>query len=307
MRFGAHLPLIGFSGPAWETIPSYVDAARDLGFSAIAANDHLVFQRPWLDGLIALASVIGASGSMDLATTVALPVVRGPIAMAKAAAAIDILSGGRLHLGVGPGSSARDYDGVGLPYEERWPRFDESLKVLRSHLANDKSEFNGSFYSAVPSLEPRPGRPVPIWIGSWGSDAGLRRVVRYGDGWLASAYNTTPELLTDGRRKLDALLEKSGKDPATFPCALSTMWTYVTKDRGKEETMLTDLAKMLNRPVGDIAAKVLIGPPDECAAKLSAYAAAGVDRVFIWPLADEVSQLQAFARNVASGVEPATK
>ena len=109
MRFGAHLPLIDFDGTPFtpSTLPSYVDAARDSGFYAISANDHLVFQRPWLDGIVALSSVVERSGDLTLATTVALPVIRGPVALAKAAAALQILSGDRFVLGVGPGSSAR--------------------------------------------------------------------------------------------------------------------------------------------------------------------------------------------------------
>ena len=69
---------------------------------------------------------------MTLATTVALPVVRGPVALAKGLAAIDLLSGGRLVVGVGPGSSARDYAVVGVPFEERWKRLDEAVQALRA-------------------------------------------------------------------------------------------------------------------------------------------------------------------------------
>src|SRR3712207_5630517 len=82
-----------------------VDTARDCGFAAVSANDHFVFQTPWLDGLTALASMIERSGEMTLATTVSLAVVRGPVALAKALAAIDVLSEGRLIAAVGPGSS----------------------------------------------------------------------------------------------------------------------------------------------------------------------------------------------------------
>src|ERR671919_1860139 len=97
-----------------------VDAARDCGFAAVSVNDHFVFQTPWLDGPTALASVIGRSGEMALATTVSLAVLRGPVPLAKALAAIDLLSGGRLVAAVGPGSSPRDYEAVGPHFEERW-------------------------------------------------------------------------------------------------------------------------------------------------------------------------------------------
>src|SRR5215204_4785457 len=228
MRFGAHLPQIDFDGTGHDVaaLGPYVDAARHLGYGAITANDHLVFQRPWLDGLVALASVLDRAGDLTVATTVALPVVRGPVVLARTAAALNLLSGGRLVLGVAPGSSARDYAAVGVPFEERWSRFDAALTVLREELE---------------------GRSVPIWVGSWGSVAGLRRVARLGDGWLASAYNTTPERLATGRTTLDSVLLSAGREPSGFPLALATMWTYVTDNRAEAEAKLGQLAAMLDR------------------------------------------------------------
>ena len=91
MKFGAHLPLMDFGGHPYTLahLASYARRAAALGFDTLAANDHLVFASPWLDGPTALASVIGDSGSMTLATTVSLPVVRGPVPLTKAITAID--------------------------------------------------------------------------------------------------------------------------------------------------------------------------------------------------------------------------
>jgi len=295
--------LIDFDGRGWRPgeLASYTDRARELGYGSISANDHFVFQSPWLDGIVALASVLDRSGDMQLATTVSLPVIRGPAALAKAAAALDILSGGRLVLGVGPGSSQRDYQSVGLSFDERWPRLDESIHVLRTHLTTGAPSFQGRFYCANPELEPRPMRAdgPPIWIGSWGSDAGLRRVARLADGWLASAYNLSPAQANTARAKLGNELAKRGKRLDGFPCALATMWTYVTEDRRTGETHLGALAQMLNRPAIELRGRVLVGPAEDCAATLRAYADAGIDHVFIWPLADAQEQLERVMRDVA--------
>ena len=134
MDYGVHLPLIGFGErpPSLRHLLEYAEAAERLRFAALSVNDHLLFSRPWLDGPAALSSVLSATGQMDLMTTVALPVVRGPVALAKSMAAIDILSGGRLIVGAGPGSSARDYAAVGLPFEERFKRLDEAVETLRA-------------------------------------------------------------------------------------------------------------------------------------------------------------------------------
>ena len=284
MRFGAHLPQIDFDGTGHDVaaLGPYVDAARDLGYSAITANDHLVFQRPWLDGLVALSSVLDRAGDLTVATTVALPVVRGPVVLARTATALNLLSAGRLVLGVAPGSSARDYAAVGVPFEERWSRFDVALTILRTELE---------------------GASVPIWVGSWGSAAGLRRVARLGDGWLASAYNTTPDRLAAGRTTLDAALLSAGREPASFPLALATMWTYVTDDRVAAEAKLGALASMLDRDPAVLARQVLIGSADHCAAILGSYADVGVETVFLWPVADPVGQLHRFAEQVVPRVK----
>src|SRR3982750_852837 len=111
MELAAHLPLVEFAGEGQSLarIAGAVDAARRCGFAAVSANDHFLFQAPWLDGPTALAAAIERSGDMELATTIALVSLRGPVALAKTLAALDVLSGGRVVAGVGPGSSERDY------------------------------------------------------------------------------------------------------------------------------------------------------------------------------------------------------
>jgi alkanesulfonate monooxygenase SsuD/methylene tetrahydromethanopterin reductase-like flavin-dependent oxidoreductase (luciferase family) len=302
MRYGAHLPLIDLDGTGWrpDALASYAAAARRFGYAAVTANDHLVFPRPWMDAVVALAGVVEASGDLHLATTIALPVVRGPAALAKAAAALDIVSGRRLVLGVGAGSSPRDYDAVGVPFDERWPRFEESVRVLRAYLTPDAPPFHGRFYSTVDGMRPYPGGRdgPPIWLASWGSPAGLRRVARLGDGWIASAYNTTPDRVALARETLAAELARTGRTVDRFPCSLATMWTYVTGDPDEREAHLRVLGAMLNRPVDALAGRLLVGSAEQCASLVRSYAAAGVDRLFIWPLADAEGQLERFMAEV---------
>jgi probable F420-dependent oxidoreductase len=286
-----------------ERLCAYVRKAEELGFKAVSTNDHLIHSRPWLDAPIALAAVLSHTGKMAVGTSVALPVVRGPVQLAKALAAIDILSNGRLFVGVGPGSSARDYEIMDIDYEERWKRFDEAVQVLRALWSADGSQFAGRFYSTAGiDLDPKPlQRPSPpIWIGSWGSDAGLRRVARLGDGWLASAYNTTPDEFRVGLEKLRDQLTNIGKDLESFPNALVTMFMYITADRAEAERALTEtIGALLNRPVDQLRERLLVGSPQICAEKLAAYRAAGVQRVFLWPVSDELNQLAIFREKVA--------
>jgi probable F420-dependent oxidoreductase len=308
--FGAHLPQIALDmRQPWtlQRLLQYAQTAENVGFQALAANDHLVFARPWLDGPTALAAVLTRTGRMTLATTVALPVLRGPVALAKSLAAIDLLSGGRLVVGLGPGSSARDYAAVGVPFEERWKRLDEAVRALRALWRDEGPPFIGDFYSTEGvTLEPLPAqRPgPPIWIGSWGSQAGLRRVARLGDGWLASAYNTTPEAFAAARSTLADHLHAAGRDPNRFPNAIATMFFYVTEERAAAERIIRDvLSPMLKRPEGDLRQRLLVGSAEGCAQKLAAYRAAGAQRIYLWPVEDELRQLATFQERVARLVD----
>jgi alkanesulfonate monooxygenase SsuD/methylene tetrahydromethanopterin reductase-like flavin-dependent oxidoreductase (luciferase family) len=294
-----HLPLMDFGGQRFgvEHLVEYVETATSLGFDAVAVNDHMVFGVPWLDGPTALASVVSCSGEAQLFTTVANPVVRGPVALAKVLAGLDVLSGGRVVAGLGPGSSERDYASVGIAYVERWPRFDESVKAIRALLRGES--FGGRFYEITGPLEPLPARPdgPPVWIGSWGSDVGLRRALRLGDGWLASAYNTTPERFADGWNRLHQSLQDSGRDPSGFENGLATMWFHIDNTQASN-VLESVLAPAVHRPVDELRERLPFGSADVVADKLIAFRDAGVKRVFLWPIADELEQLTRFAAEV---------
>jgi alkanesulfonate monooxygenase SsuD/methylene tetrahydromethanopterin reductase-like flavin-dependent oxidoreductase (luciferase family) len=304
MEIGAHLPLMDFGDHPFtlDHLIRYSETAARLGFVAVAANDHLTFAVPWLDGSTALAAVLAHSGEMSLVTTVALPVVRGPVPLVKSLGAIDRLSGGRLIVGVGPGSSERDYAAVGINFDERWARIDEAVKTMRALWRRDGSSFTGRFYSTDGvALEPGPTSEdgPPVWIGSWGSPAGLRRVARLGDGWLASGYNTTPTLFAEAWAALGDLLIQEGKDPLVFPNALATMWCYITEDAAEAARILEErVAPAVHRPMDLLRDRLAVGPAERFAQQLNAFAAAGVQRVLIWPVADETYQLERFAAEV---------
>jgi alkanesulfonate monooxygenase SsuD/methylene tetrahydromethanopterin reductase-like flavin-dependent oxidoreductase (luciferase family) len=307
MEYGTHLPLIDF-GDGSVTLPrlqKYATVARDLGFRCLAANDHLIFPKPWLDGPTMLAAVLTESGDMTLATTVALPAVRGPFAFARATAALDLLSGGRLLVAVGPGSSPLDYHAAGIPFEERWKRLEESVQVLRALWNPGGPSFSGLFYSTQGAvLLPAPAQPggPPIWIGSWGSPLGLRRVARFADGWLASAYNTTPERFAQALAKLREALASEGKDADAFPNGLGTAWTFISDDADEAERVLRDVvAALVRRPPDELRGSILVGTREQCRDRLRAYRDAGVQRLLIWPVRDDLRQLEVFMQ-VAEGV-----
>lgn len=187
-----------------------------------------------------------------------------------------MLTDGRVVAAVGPGSSEKDYEAVGVPFADRWKRFEQAVTALRELVGPDSS------------LKPRSRQPggIPIWIGSWGSEAGLRRVARLADGWLASAYNTTPERFATARAAL----------PEGFPNGLSTMWAWVTESSKEADRVLKDvLAPLLRRDPEDLRAQVCVGSVEHCAELMSRYAEAGCERVYVWPLGDEPRQIELIA------------
>ncbi len=305
---GVHLPLLDFGGNSFtlEHLLGYTETAVGLGFDALAVNDHLVFGAPWLDGPTALAAVLASSGTMTLATTVALPVVRGPVPLAKTLAAIDRLSGGRLLVAVGPGSSEHDYAAVGVDFTERWTRLDEAVVALRALLRPGSEPHVGRWYSTAGiELLPAPVQPAgpPIWLGSWGSDAGLRRVARLADGWLASAYNITPAEFARARARLaeHAVATQRGVDE--LPNALATMWCFITEHREEADAILRErVMPVVHRPEAVLRERLAIGGADAVIDKLAEFRDAGLQRVYIWPIHDERRQLELFAEHVMPSI-----
>jgi alkanesulfonate monooxygenase SsuD/methylene tetrahydromethanopterin reductase-like flavin-dependent oxidoreductase (luciferase family) len=300
MEVGIHLPQLDLRGEglSLRRLTDAVDAAVELGISAVSVNDHLLYPRPWLDGPTALAAVVERSGDLTLLTSVALPTVRGPLPVAKALAALDVLSSGRVVAGLGPGSSAADHAAVGVPFEERWRRFDEAVPLLRAVLRGEPAPA-GTFYPVPPAPVAPVPHDVPLWIGSWGSAAGLRRVARLGDGWLASAYSTDPDLFAAHLDRLGAELESAGRPSAGFPHALVTMWTWITPSWAEAERVIADVvAPMVRRDPDVLRGRICVGSASMCADLLSRYVLAGCRRIHFWPLGDERRQLELIVTEV---------
>ncbi len=201
---GAHLPLIDFGdGPlSAADLMSYARCCVDLDYAALAANDHLVFPRPWIDGLTALAAVAGNSGALTLATTVALPVVRGPALLAKALASLDVLSEGRVVAAVArahrrsttrPSDSTSTNAGVASTRRSRYARPVARRTLRRALLLHARHHDD---------TETEPARRATDLAGELGLSAGLRRVADLADGWLASAYHTTPSSFAAAKIRL---------------------------------------------------------------------------------------------------------
>ena len=301
MELGVHLPLMQFGEEALSRrrLEATVDAARDCGFAAVSANDHLIFRTPWLDGPTALASVIERSGEMELATTISLPSLRGPVQLAKALAAIDVLSEGRLIAGLGPGSSERDYRLLGIPFEERWPRFDEAVAVLRALLQGEPMPERPRFYPVPPDVELAPG---PRRTASrCGSAAGARA-----PGWPASRGWVTagsPPPTTRRRRVSPKPVRRSRERSRSGGGTRTASRTRSRRcGRGSRRTGRRAIAcspTSWRRCCGEIptrsARRSASVPPGTAPSSWRATPRPAAERVYVWPLGDEARQIELIA------------
>ncbi len=303
VEFGVHIPVIVSDDnvPSLKELVDYGVAAERLGYSAITTSDHIVARGPWLDGPTILAAIAGATERIKLATAILLPALRHPATIAQSFGTLDRLSGERVILGVSGGVLRDEFDLLDVPWGERWQRLDEAIDVMRLLWSDDAPHFRGRFYhvdGVGPKPRPRRDGP-PIWIGSWGSEIGLRRVARRGDGWIASGFNITPDQFKTSWDRLRRERAKLGDDTTTLDNALASVFVYVTKDQREARRVANEvLGPALNRDPDELLRLALMGSAEMCAERLRQYIDAGVHHVWIWPATDFTSQIQRFAEDV---------
>ncbi|MDQ3851278.1 MAG: LLM class flavin-dependent oxidoreductase [Thermoproteota archaeon] len=312
IKFGVHLPVMGLDDKEHtkEQIILLAQYAEALGYDSLSVNDHIVFHTRWLDAIGTLSAVAAATTRILIGTSILNIVVRNPVVCAKALAAIDILSSGRLFAGVGPGSHRGDYDACGIDFSERWPRFSEALEILVKLLNNDNSsrpfDYNGQYYTLKDILlTPKPVQKPhpPIYVGSWGSDVGLKRVAKYSNGWMASAYNITPAKFKEKWNFLLAYRKSLGKEKEEelFDNSVMSMFGYIHDDKNKVRKIVKEiLSPALRRPAEDLEHMLLFGSLDECLRKIRNFVDAGVKRIHFWPVQDYEDQISIFKNGIIS-------
>jgi len=192
MKFGIHIPQIGRkAGP--DAVSDAARQAEDLGFDSIWVNDHLAIpadapyppSASFYEPLITLTWAAAATRRVALGTSVLVLPLRHPVHMAKEIATLDLLSGGRVILGAGVGWLEGEFSALGVPYDDRGARTDESIDILRACWSQDPVNHSSAVVAAaldgVRTL-PQPGRAIPIWVGG-NSRRALQRAVAKGDGW----------------------------------------------------------------------------------------------------------------------------
>ena len=290
--------------PDIDAIYAYASRAEALGFESLWAWDHVLLgvepSFPILDSITTLSAVAARSRTIKLGTGVLVLPLRNPVVAAKALGSLDVISKGRLVLGVAAGWYAREFDAVGVPFKQRGKLFERNLDILMKLWTQDRvtlkvDELNLREAVMVPRPAQRP-RP-PILIGGY-VDAVLKRAGTVGDGWLTYFY--TPESFTKGWAKVQAFAREVGRDPKTLR-STNQLAIYVGSSR---EQTTADMRQWLSTE-WDVAAwsestieHAIHGSPAECVEQLKAHVATGVDRIILIPYRYRQEQVERIAKEV---------
>ncbi len=230
MKIGVVFPQTEF-GADPIAVRDYAQAAESLGYSHLLAYDHVLGANPehrpdwgarrythrdlFHEPFVLFGYLAAVTQSLELVTGVVILPQRQTALVAKQAAEVDVLSGGRLRLGMGIGWNAVEYEALGERFNNRGRRIEEQVAVLRALWTQELVTFEGRWHQITDAgLNPMPvQRPIPIWMGG-GADPVLRRVARLADGWM-------PQIRPDeeGKQALDRLFgyaREEGRDPASI-------------------------------------------------------------------------------------------
>lgn len=306
MRFG--LAIKNFVGPTEtpdvDAILAYAERAEALGFESLWAWDHVILgvepAFPILDAVGILTAIAARTRTIKLGTGVMVLPLRNPTVAAKALGTLDVISRGRLILGVAAGWYAREFDAVGVPFKQRGRTFERNLDILtrlwteeRVTLRVDEFNLREAVMRPRPTQQPRPS----ILIGGY-VDAVLKRVATHADGWLTYFY--TPESYRRSWDKIVGFAREAGRDPRTLT-GTNQLAIYVGRSRTETEAPMRHWLET----EWDVAAwsestieHAIRGSVEECVGQLQAHLETGVDRIILIPYRYEPVQVDLIAQEI---------
>jgi probable F420-dependent oxidoreductase len=298
-KIGLMIP--GSSGgamPPPSAFNEFFRSAEELGFDALWTIDRIFHNLNILDPLTLLTHASAVTSRVRLGTAVLLFAFRNPVLVAKTAATLDYLSGGRLTLGVSLGGRDYEFASQGIPMTQRVSRLRENLTVMRKLWTEQHVTFHGRYYHLDQvDMEPKPVQKPSIPILMGGSvDAVLKRSAEEADGWIAGSRGT-PETFHQAWQKVQAYACAIGKDPATLESG-KLLYIDVGENRIQCRENLRAFTHAYYGPQYDVDTTGVFGPPKECAAKIQDFIDAGAKNIVLAPIGLDVSQLTRLAKEV---------
>jgi alkanesulfonate monooxygenase SsuD/methylene tetrahydromethanopterin reductase-like flavin-dependent oxidoreductase (luciferase family) len=280
--------------PATETlerIGELVRAADQGALDLVGIQDH-PYQSHFLDTWSLIPTLLAKTDRISFFTDVANLPLRPPAVMAKAAASLDVLSGGRFELGIGAGAFPEVAASMGGPRRtpgESVEALEEAIEVIRLMWSSERVvSLQGKYYrldGAHPG--PRPSHPIGIWVGAF-KPRMLRLVGRKADGWLPSLGVLSRDELRAGNELIDATAEKAGRDPRSIR-RLINLQGLIGEQQAPPRSSL---------PVGYLAGEPLAGPPEWWVETLTGFIADGFDTFVFWPVDTAPDQVELLACEV---------
>lgn len=267
--------------------------AESLGFDAVWAGDHLVCPAPGMDAAGALAAAAAVTSRVRLGFSVMLLGLRPTAWAAKQLATINVLSEGRLLLGVGVGGEfPEEFTAAGVPVNERGARLNESLTVLGDLLTGKPVEHYGpTLRLKVPSLQPAMAAPPPIYVGGRGEPA-LKRAARFGDAWLPMWLE--PEVLAQRSARLAEMAEEAGRPRPGVALLVGVRVDEDLTDAGREAE--AHMQGQYRMPLKVVERWTPVGGVEQVTEYLAAQLAAGVEELLLMPLgSDPLTQYERLA------------
>ena len=328
MRIGLALPHYDFSIPGvspitFDAVAEVAVRAERLGFDSVWVSDHFfsTLERYGggperygsLEPLATLGGLASATKTMRLGTLVLSAGFRHPAVLAKAATAIDRVSGGRLELGLGAGWFEDEHEAFGLPFGTVGERFDlleDTLGYLDALFGPEPASFEGrrfalrgAFNHPPPVQEPRP----PLLVGGKGGPRLLRLAARYADGWN-TVWRWTPEAYAPLALAAREACERAGRDPSRFRLSLG-LFTVVGVSEADLASRYERIGRMLPRgvtqaaPLEALRVDGLVGTPEQVLERLSRFADLGVSELVVsaapvWFALPDPSMLDLLAERV---------
>src|SRR6266478_7805265 len=296
MRFGV------FTSLTLQTWPGVLDLWQHLeatGWDIACVSDHFMpntqdREGPVLESWSTLAALAALVPRMRVGTIVLGNTYRHPAVVAKMAAQVDIISGGRLLLGVGSGWQQNEHEAYGIPFytmRERLERLDEACEVIRSMWKERRTTFEGRYYQLTDApLDPKPVQTpqTELMIGGGGERVTLRIVAKHADHWNIWGG---PGVLARKGKILDDHCSTLGRDPKTLKRS-ANMALLITDKKNEVDQLADTIAKRMGRHAADARDTCLAGTPDQIREQLQQLQSARVDTLFIPSMFRPVDELR---------------
>jgi len=281
IRFGGNVDPMA-SDPGWPL--RLTRAIEQAGLEYVGIQDH-PYNSTFLDTWTLLATLAASTERVHLFPNVANLPLRPPMMLAKAAATLDVLSGGRVELGLGAGAFREGIEAMGGPERSRGESIDaleEAVQLIKEFWRGERAiRFEGKHYTAQGARPgPHPAHPIGLWLGAYGPRA-LALTGRLADGWIPSSSYAPPERLPEMQQRINDAALAAGRQPREIRRIYNIM------------------GQIIEGP----AQGMLVGPVDYWVDELTRLAVeVGMDTFIYWPAADRLHQLQKFAAEVVPAV-----